>query len=415
MKSLAINVRRLRLSKGLSQGQLAEEAGVSRPTIGAIEDVTGESSPSIKTISKVAEALETDIATLMDQRDIPKRIRFRAMREFKSREQVVVDALHAYDMYKTLEEAAGRSLPPGVKLREFRKHIDKSDKTGIERAKWCAQELRKQMGIESPDIPVPRITTIIEQLDVRVITIPNHIDAFGLSFEAADLNPVIVVNMNDRITVERWIFSAAHELGHLILHWDGDISFNEATEDPDVENEANAFAAELLIPRDGFEHMQSALAHELLIDKVMAIKRRFVVSYQTVIYRMSELPENPEDTRTGKERYKDVLNEFLAQYSIRYGQELTRKEEGAIKAHSTNYDPHIIPVSYTSEEPENAGSGAPRLNMFLPQGRMMRLLIDGIRWSKLSVSEVERILYASDKNARKDALYFYQRVKGIVD
>ncbi len=41
---------------------------------------------------------------------------------------------------------------------------------------------------------------------------------FGLSVGERDGGAAVVVNTWDRISVERWIFAAAHELGHLLLH-----------------------------------------------------------------------------------------------------------------------------------------------------------------------------------------------------
>ena len=61
----------------------------------------------------------------------------------------------------------------------------------------------------------------------------------------------MVVNTWDRISVERWIFTAAHELGHILLHpteYD-----RSATDLPvDTEREADAFASEFLMPKSAF-------------------------------------------------------------------------------------------------------------------------------------------------------------------
>lgn len=43
---------------------------------------------------------------------------------------------------------------------------------------------------------------------------------FGLSIGPTDRGPLVVVNVWGRISVERWILTAAHELGHLLLHPD---------------------------------------------------------------------------------------------------------------------------------------------------------------------------------------------------
>ena len=56
-----------------------------------------------------------------------------------------------------------------------------------------------------------------------------------------------MVNVRERIPVERRIFSAAHELGHLILHLNAyDVS--KEVENEKEETDANLFAAHFLMP-----------------------------------------------------------------------------------------------------------------------------------------------------------------------
>lgn len=61
----------------------------------------------------------------------------------------------------------------------------------------------------------------------------------------------MVVNVWDRVSVERWIFTAAHELGHLLLHLTS-YQVDESTEDKGQEVEANTFASHLLMPEETF-------------------------------------------------------------------------------------------------------------------------------------------------------------------
>ena len=57
--------------------------------------------------------------------------------------------------------------------------------------------------------------------------------------------------MWDRISVERWIFTAAHELGHLLRH-PSEYLCDAATGSQDAEREADAFASEFLMPEKAF-------------------------------------------------------------------------------------------------------------------------------------------------------------------
>jgi transcriptional regulator with XRE-family HTH domain len=52
---LAANVRRLRESKGLSQGALATDAGIYQELVSRIEN--GVANPELETLGKIADAL----------------------------------------------------------------------------------------------------------------------------------------------------------------------------------------------------------------------------------------------------------------------------------------------------------------------------------------------------------------------
>lgn len=68
--------------------------------------------------------------------------------------------------------------------------------------------------------PIHDICGLIESSGVKIwsLAVASN-DFFGLSLGAPDGGPAIIVNVWDRIPVERWMcFSAAHELGHLLLH-----------------------------------------------------------------------------------------------------------------------------------------------------------------------------------------------------
>ena len=62
---LAKNVRRLRQAKGLSQDDLAADAGLFQKTISGIEN--GRSNPELDTLGKIAAALGVHPGELLDE------------------------------------------------------------------------------------------------------------------------------------------------------------------------------------------------------------------------------------------------------------------------------------------------------------------------------------------------------------
>ena len=63
-KKICLKVKFERMKKGFSQEGLAFEAGVNKNTIWKIE--TGKVSPTVETLSKIANALGIDFTTLTD-------------------------------------------------------------------------------------------------------------------------------------------------------------------------------------------------------------------------------------------------------------------------------------------------------------------------------------------------------------
>lgn len=59
---IALNIRRLRVAKGISQDDLALSAGVERSYAGHLE--RGSKNPTVKTLEKISIALGCDISEL---------------------------------------------------------------------------------------------------------------------------------------------------------------------------------------------------------------------------------------------------------------------------------------------------------------------------------------------------------------
>lgn len=62
-QKLALNLRRIRVAKDISQDELALRAGVERAYVGHIE--RGTKNPTIKTLEKLAEALACSASDLL--------------------------------------------------------------------------------------------------------------------------------------------------------------------------------------------------------------------------------------------------------------------------------------------------------------------------------------------------------------
>ena len=178
----------------------------------------------------------------------------------------------------------------------------------------AAQAARRAVGL-GPEEPVRDICGLLEENGVKLLLLQTARDSFfGLS--VGDGSPAVVVNTWDRISVERWIFTAAHELGHLLLH--PSEYQRDATDFPlQAEREADKFASEFLMPETAFaKEWEKTFGHSLLV-RILKVKRIFRVSYKTVLYRLVE---------SGRET-SDAWRAFQRQHLDHFGKTLRKADE----------------------------------------------------------------------------------------
>ena len=301
---IGANVARFRLDRQLTQEQLAARAGMSRMALGKIE--RGAVVPRAGTVRDLAAALDVPVGELTARVRALKSVRFRAKAQVHGREQILAAVSKWLDAYSWLEdELSDRPTFPFEGAA-----ASAGTPTEIGRV------VRSAAGLLEGE-PVRNISRLLEDNGVKLLLLQTTRDSFfGLSVGKADGGPAVVVNTWDRISVERWIFTAAHELGHLLLH-PTDYR-REATEMPsEPEQEADAFASEFLMPEAAFSVEWDATSGHSLLVRVLKVKRIFRVSYMTVLRRLTE---------TGRANTA-VWRAFQHQHRERFGRTLRKIEE----------------------------------------------------------------------------------------
>ncbi len=306
--NLAASLRRLREARGLTQAELAEKAGMSRVGYRKVE--LGESSPRSRTLLELAGALGVSLGALL--RPVPQlsHVRFRSRKRLNSREHVLAQVTDWLSNFSQLEEVLGDRRPFELASLTSRGDAVDAAPVALARAARVALDLD---GVE----PIRDICGLLDSAGVKVCAINIATDGFfGLSVASEDGGPAVVVNTWERIAVERWIFTAAHELGHLLLHRDA-YDAADGGERVGEEKEADSFAAHFLLPEGAFNKEWAASAGMGFVDRVLRLKRMFRVSYQTVLYRLSENPSYGSQ----------VWPRFQAQFSRQYGRTLQKRDE----------------------------------------------------------------------------------------
>lgn len=123
--ALGLRIKHRRMVMGLKIADLAELAGCSESMISKIEN--GKANPSLKALQRIANALDTQAATLMSEgtnetmiirdHDRPKL----HITSFRSSEDIVMESLAPYSPSRLLQ-ANIHVVPPGVHTNETYSH-----------------------------------------------------------------------------------------------------------------------------------------------------------------------------------------------------------------------------------------------------------------------------------------------------
>lgn len=278
LELLAKNIYRLRKASGLKQEEVADKAGLSRAAYLAIEK--GKTNAKSETLHKIAEAFNVSIRDLFTEMPELKSVRFRMSKiseqKKKAREQQIIKIAQWLKDYEYLEKELGKKK--GYKLGNIK------EKDPVKLA-WKVRDVLKLDDNE----PIKDIYEVVNNAGIKLhlSEMPLN-DFFGASIGEEDGGPAISVNVSKGISLERQIFTVAHEMAHLILHKD---SFRPEmfNDEQDEEKEADKFGGYFLMPDGGFMKAFERCRGMHWVDAILTVKRYFRVSYLTVIRRMLDL------------------------------------------------------------------------------------------------------------------------------
>jgi Zn-dependent peptidase ImmA (M78 family) len=231
------------------------------------------------------------IPDLLVEAPVLKRVRFRSLKRLKRREQVLVEVGQKLRDFSELETLLDAPSPKDIdELRAVAAGVRKKGIPAV------AAALRAHFDLGAHE-PVHDICGLLERQGIKVLSVNIATDAFlGLSVSEEDGGPAVVVNTWERLPVEHWIFSAAHELAHLLLHLQA-YQVDEELEDKDQERDADAFASHFLMPEAVFRREWDDTVGMPLFDRVLKVKRVFRVSWRTVLFRLSEGMADPNQRK----------------------------------------------------------------------------------------------------------------------
>lgn len=266
---------------------LAELTGMSPSAITQFE--LGQARPSADSLARLSMHLGLPASYFTVGRPIVplavSEVHFRSLRATRlpERQQALATMSHFAELVIVMSRAVRL---PSLGLPVFHRTVP-SLNSADDVPEAAARALRKSWEL-SPG-PLPHLLRQIEMHGIAVAVArfgsSAHIDAF--SSQTAKLERPVICLSSDRGNILRRRFSAAHELGHLIMHPCPDPG------NPTHEREADRFAAELLMPA---ADISALLPRRLDLPRLVDLQQQWGVSVQALLRRCLELKTVSQST-----------------------------------------------------------------------------------------------------------------------
>jgi len=272
-----------RIYRNMTASELAEKIGVSRQAV--LQYEKNESKPKLETEFTIITTLHfpRDFFYMDNLEKMPvENTFFRALSSTKKIDLQTQEEKTRFIVY-IYEFLNNYFNYPQLDLPEI--DIDLNNKEIIED---IAIKVRNYWGLGNQ--PIENMVNLLENKGIIVSTLNLYnkkIDAFTQVHEINNKEKYCVVLSNDKQSVARRNFDAAHELGHIILHKNIEkLEELSSEEQRKLEDQANAFAAAFLLPKNVFFN---DLKDPLNLEYYKELKKKWKVSIAAMVMRARQL------------------------------------------------------------------------------------------------------------------------------
>lgn len=132
------------------------------------------------------------------------------------------------------------------------------------------------------DGPIPSVLRLMERKGIKILDKHLPLGVLGMSTWADNRYPLIIIDMaNEKHTVERLRFTAAHELGHIMLN------IPEEIEGQEKEKLCEQFAGYFLLPKSTLiEELGSDKRQSVTIEELIDLHEVYGVSIAALIHEL---------------------------------------------------------------------------------------------------------------------------------
>jgi Zn-dependent peptidase ImmA (M78 family)/DNA-binding XRE family transcriptional regulator len=286
---IAARLLEARKAVGLTQQEVAEQLGISRPTLIAIEKGTRAAKPDevVKLAALYGRTLNELLRPGAEPRPIEPYLRASLRTSMDAEMQGVIGELQAFaDDYRTLEQLTG-SEP----FRNFPPEVSVSARVEV-RALAEDVAIRERSRLYLGDQPIYELRSLVEQAGVHVFygSLPSQLA--GLYAFVADLGYCILINRKHPSERRRWTLS--HEYAHFLAdrHKPGVDTVSDSKRKPLSERFADAFAASFLMPETAMRRYFLAVAErsgDFQAADLSRLAHHFYVSVHAAALRLEDL------------------------------------------------------------------------------------------------------------------------------
>jgi Zn-dependent peptidase ImmA (M78 family)/transcriptional regulator with XRE-family HTH domain len=282
------NLKEFRELAGFSQEDFAEKLGLSRATLSAVEN--GHSSIDSATLVTAARLLGRQISEFFEETPEKLKLLYRAATDVSAPHEVRSRFEQFCKAYRELEEIVGVAdnlLPPP----EYSYSPDVQSKP-LQFAAQVAASERDRLGLGRLE-PIENLFRLMDEKGLRVFRVDLHdLDVYGLSAFSRQYGACILLNSSN--TLERQIFSLAHEYAHPLMHrtfYKSPEPMSTLEGDHELELMADTFAANFLVPETGLREafQRDVGSKAVTLEDIIFLKHHFRVSAEVMIRRLREL------------------------------------------------------------------------------------------------------------------------------
>lgn len=255
---LGRRIRQAREACAMTQDEVAEKLGVSRPIVVQIEQ--GKRPVSGLELQKLAYLFARDIREFFADEfaeDDVLHVLFRSHEDVgdEAVKQALRDCIALGHELTNLEELLGISRA-SVTVATYSFSTPRSRWEAIQVGEQVAREERRRLGLGSA--PLGDIVTILESQGIRTGTVLLPEVVSGLMVSHPKVGLFVVINGNHPAVRQR--FSWCHEYSHVLLDKESKGLISKETDRDDLrEVRANSFAASFLLPEDGVRQFVASL------------------------------------------------------------------------------------------------------------------------------------------------------------